>query len=587
MATLTFWRRPIRLILYGLLLALLSAAGLFFCLQYKLDRQALQESADNYAYVGTAHLNEWGSVLEKPLPGEVQELLQESDNVSGIHIQHSRAARILERKVIPETMMYADQLHQRFYAHARIVHAYSISNPEDEIQYDDYVIVLLKQYGREDIGIGRGGASMTLIRTADEPPLENGQELFFHSAYSPRNGAVATNFFSLMTPAAAAHFGLDDTVPEPLAQNPFFLLEEGQGEAEIMAFMEETGIMPHYERYLQVGQNMTVQEIDDFSMLPNAANLHSYVVYGRALGPEDAGKKVCMVSQNLMLRNRFILGDKVKLSISPGCYTAANGWQSGYPGYNDTLLTDYSPGEEYEIVGIFHQLNRDTANPLYYGNNDILIPKGNIAPFTGDISACNLSFRVQGKDFEAFLAEDMPRLEDLGYTVLFQDKGWERVKETYYSMEVRMKLTLACALVTLLCGILAFCILLHNHMKQEYGLQRLLGAYRREALGTHYAGLLTLAPPALSLSAVAAALAWKAVTLAGAVQEAAQELAVTQTAQTAAQKAAQAAEQLAGGEQAGLLLLVLVPLAELGVMALLLPLMAVISEKRGVLRLVK
>ena len=63
MRTFSFLRRPVKPVLYALLLALILTAALVFSWQYHLDGIVLDHAIDTYAYVGTVVRSD-GQVLD-------------------------------------------------------------------------------------------------------------------------------------------------------------------------------------------------------------------------------------------------------------------------------------------------------------------------------------------------------------------------------------------------------------------------------------------------------------------------------------------------------------------------------------------
>lgn len=498
MATFSFLRKPVKPLLYGMLLALLSCAALIFSLQYRLDRQALDDSLENYAFLGVAYPDIETNAMLSPLPESGEAILREADTVSSISTMRTCAAKLLNGATIPDYMMSMSQLNQRYFLQVRIYGTRSLTvNKSDPIHYDSYSFEVIKQWGAETVG--NRGPQLLVIHLAEEPAWEIGQELFFNCGYSIDNNSVAVTSFSFITPAAYEAM-TGQTPDNVLDANPFFLLAEGQGDAEILQFMEETGILPYYEKYAELSNNITVRSIESMTELFNAAKGRLYVAYGRALTEDDAGKKVCMISQNLMLRNRYFVGDTITLSIAPESYSLG-GWENGNPSPEDPLITTYAPSETYEIVGIYHQRARDTADPLYYSHNDILIPSETEADALPLPYA--FTFRVTGPDYDEFQEKTVPALTEAGCAVRLIDNGWEDVADTFYAMEVRCKLMFWCAVLLFLIAAVTFALLLHRHLQKEYGLQRLLGAYRREACRIFFAATGVFAVPALALSGAA------------------------------------------------------------------------------------
>lgn len=72
MEIFSFMRKPLKPLLYGTLLALLCTVALIFFLQYRIDRQTLDEWLSDYAYTGMLYPDIEGEALFTPLPEKTQ-----------------------------------------------------------------------------------------------------------------------------------------------------------------------------------------------------------------------------------------------------------------------------------------------------------------------------------------------------------------------------------------------------------------------------------------------------------------------------------------------------------------------------------
>lgn len=496
MKIFSFMRKPLKPILYGALLALLCTVALIFTLQYRTDKQTLESWLHNYTYVGTICPDEERMAMLSPIPEEAFQIIEEAETICATHTMQTYAAKLLDGHMVVDNMMTMDQLQQRYFVHARIKSYMDWNSPWETYKFDRYSIEIVDEWGSQKIG--NRGLFLNMTRLADEPAFHVGDEVFFTSGYLLNQGFVIVVEFDIYTPAAWEML----TGMEPLnlfMENPFLVLEEGEGEEEILAFLDETGMLPYYEKFAQIDNNLAVRAISDFYALPRTANDRVYVTDGRAITKEDAGKKVCMIHQNLMNRNRYGIGDTITLSVAEDSYSLY-GWENGNPMPEDELITSYGEQETYEIIGFYNEIGRDPYDPLYYSYTDIFIPAEEESdemplPYA-------FSFKVAGVDYDAFVAETMPMLEATGCVVTLADTGWRDVEDAYYAMEVRCKLMFGCAVLSFIAAVVAFTVLLYLHLRKEYGLQRLMGAYRREACQVYLAAMIAVALPALAVSGV-------------------------------------------------------------------------------------
>ena len=496
MKIFSFMRKPLKPMLYGALLMLLCTVALIFSFQYQTDKQTLEDWLSNYTYIGTICPDVESGALLTPIPEETWEQLKKSDTIHSIHSMQTYAAKLLDGHIVVDHMMTTSQLQQRYFVQAKIKSSMDWGS-WGEYKYDRYSIEIVKEWGSNKIG--NRGLFVNMLRLATEPAFEAGDEIFFTSGYQFKNGFVIVVEFDFLTPAAfEALYGMPPA--DIYTQNPFLVLEEGEGEAEIKAFLEETGMMPYYEKFAQLDNNLAVRAISDFYALPKTATDRLYITDGRAITDKDAGKKVCMVSQNLATRNRYGLGDIVTLSVAEESYSLY-GWENGNPMPDDELITSYAPGEEYEIIGIYNQIGRDAYDPLFYSHTDIFVPVEKVV--VEQTLPYAFSFQVLGTDYDVFMAETLPALEQTGCIVKLADTGWQDVEDAYYAMEVRCNVMLWCAILSFIAAAIVFSVLMFLHLRKEYGLQRLMGAYRHEAYRVYLAAIAVVSLPALMISGLA------------------------------------------------------------------------------------
>ena len=500
-----FLRRPLKLILYGIMFALISAAALIFAWQYKLDGLALDYSLRNYAYIGTIYNESAAAPLLQPLPEELISAIEDSSYVDHSEIRQIRGVQLEDVSPVPEHMMTTQQLNQHYFIEAAIIR--NQSPPQDDpIRYETYTASLQRQWGADTIRL----ASLTifLTRLDTEPAFEPGQHIFLIGNYMIEHNAVRTNYMQIYSPGAVHALGLAYEEGSILLENGYTLIPEGLNaldtEAFVFQWMEEKGILPMYQRYTTLANNATAQGIQDMAMLSYMANGRFYIADGRQLYETDAGKNVCVISQGLSLRNRLSVGDTITLRISDSCYTASDkyriaGYQSGFPMEDEAHFLNYGENCEYEVVGIFNQLSKDRNDPFFFTQNDIFIPVNGDSATTA--APYTFSFRVLGPNIDLFMEEFTPVLEENGYAFSIIDAGWEDVADSFYAMRDRRTMMLICAICAFLIAVTLLVVLLLQNFRYEYGVMRLLGAYKKEAFRTYIAGFLFCAIPATVLAA--------------------------------------------------------------------------------------
>lgn len=546
-----FLRRPLRLVLYALLLALLSAAALIFAWQYKLDGIILDHAMDSYAYVGTVVRDgseitrdgkDGGGAYLEPIPEGLVEWLTNCELVSRVDNRRTLAANVGEytqvhrdvtaqTATISDTSMSISRNAQPFhFLEGTIVSSQCWSEPEEEIQFDEYRIKVNRMWSDPayvyDIMI------VDYDRLNGEPQFQEGQRVFVigNQITSGNTGEVMMTQSMIHSPGAHEKIFADFNVPLTLPlQYPITAIPDDVDSTEfIESFLASTGLDEVLEKQMEGKFAVTVRQTRDMMMIRNAAKGMIKTYEGRMLSPEDVGKKVCVISSGMSQRNRLSVGDIIRLSLADGCYTIPagcspsdycsnpagctnpmghliGGWESGEQ-YDGAEPLNYGEYEEYEIVGIYSQKGRAAGNTLYFTANDIFIPaqEDTAAEIPRPYS---FSFRVPGSDYVDFREMAEPVMEEYGYLLMVDDSGWDDVKENFYTMMSRRKLSLLFASAAFAAAVVVLALLLNAHCKYEYGLRRLMGATKREATGIYCSVFFFTTIPGMALALAGAGIA--------------------------------------------------------------------------------
>lgn len=478
-------RRPARLLLCTVLLAILAGAALLFWLQAWIDGLAMENSMDAYAYVGTLTYDETaaqrGDAVTAPelaqIDAQAVALLQDSEYLTAMDTRTTRAGQIAELQTVPDTMITTDRLTQHYFVLGTVTRSFGSSELSSGLLSDAYVI----QPDAEWCGdrFSGSGIDLSLYRTADEEPLPIGSRVFLIGRYVRDTNGVKSNAMLSCTAGAAETLGDTYASSFLMTHAVAILPEDADADEWVTSYLEQTGLRSAYETYRALQKAVTVREISDFSMHPYVYGGRIFLDAGRGLAPADSGTRVCMISQGLANRNRLNVGDTVCLSVADGCYTTASGWESGHPTETEQMLS-YGDYAEYTIVGIFTQRGRDLSDPLFFDQNDILIPADGTAQ--GAVRSYNLSFRVEGSGYDAFREGLGETLAAQGYRLKLRDAGWDDVADTFQMLLLRRKIMLASAAAVFLLTAVLFAVLTNRNCRYTYGLKRVLGAHRREAL---------------------------------------------------------------------------------------------------------
>lgn len=523
MRTFSFLRRPVKPVLYSILLTLILTAALVFGWQYHLDGLVLDHAIDTYAYVGTVVRSD-GKILDdtldmdlreqrdfgydypemggpaflEELPEELIRKLTDCGYVSRIDSRKTQAAMLGECTRIhvgetKQTARISDQMMSLggtsyYFLEATVDKVMENEwRNDDEITVDHYSLRVDRMWS--DPNFSQETMILKVWCLSAEPQFEVGQKIFLLGdyVYYGESGMPSDQQTTFDSPEFIRDYikrhGSDWEL-STVEENRYILIPDGADlENYIQEFLESTGLDVMLERQLRNRNAATVRRTQDMSMIPMFAKNKAKIYEGRLLTPGDMGKKLCVISNGLSQRNRLSVGDTIRLSLADGAYCLENGWETGEQGDEDAALT-YGAFEEYEIVGIYTQAGRRTVNALHFTYNDIFLPaeEGMTAalqkPYT-------VSFKVPGPDYQNFLAEYEPVLSDAGYTLVVEDTGWDDVKESFYTMQTRRQLMLLCAAAAFAAAVIVFAILLNAHCRYEYGIRRLLGAKKGEARGIY------------------------------------------------------------------------------------------------------
>ena len=526
-----FLRRPVRLILYAVLLALVTTAALIFAWQYRLDGIVLDHAVDTYAYLGTVvrtdgeimdSYMDWeveevtpmmgGPAFLEEIPEELVQWLYDSEQVARIDNRRTLAGLVGEYHRVKggtsgQTAKPGGSSGSLYWFLEGTVVFVNVLPVGDDADYGWDTVQVQVERMWNDPNYAPEKMAVEFRRTAEESPLEVGQRIFLigRCAFSGDSGTVQENVTYLETPDFITLQLGEDAELSVVEQYPYTIIPDDlDSESFIQNFLDSTGLDDLLERQVKTLYTVTLRQTQDMRMIPLFAQGKALTYEGRVLTPSDMGKKVCVIPFGISQRNRLSVGDTIQLSAADGCYYAVSGRETGDPNVEDALL-EYHEYEEYEIVGIYTQKGQKDHpdSQLYFNQIDIFVPaeEGTAAEMVRPYS---FSFRVPGPDYLNFQEAFEPVLEEHGYSLVIEDTGWDDVKDTFYTMQNRRQLMLLCAGLAFAAAVLVFAVLLNAHCRYEYGLRRLLGAMKWEAVGIYGATFLFTALPGAAAAVLAA-----------------------------------------------------------------------------------
>ena len=224
----------------------------------------------------------------------------------------------------------------------------------------------------------------------------------------------------------------------------------------------------------------TARIVSDMGLLMPSAEDCLLYTEGRGIRPDDAGKRVCVISHELAQKRELQVGDKLPIALADDAYDVV-GFRKGVPMLGKLLTLPYGSAQEYEIIGTFHQENYEPfKNAFQFSYNDIFIPGAVNEPIAVDEAyPYTLSFRVRGEDTDAFLDETAPKLESLGYSVRLFSSKWSGVESIYKTIRERQGGMVLASVAAMLAGCWIYTLLISKLYLREFALRRLLGTPNR------------------------------------------------------------------------------------------------------------
>ena len=252
---------------------------------------------------------------------------------------------------------------------------------------------------------------------------------------------------------------------------------------------------------------------DDMASIRRVARHQITLEQGRFLGPADAGKAVCVVSQDFLERNGLSLGDTVTFKLGNylmeqygplGAVAVTRGrYASEWTERSFTVVGAWKDSsdrhwQEQEHYSVYSTGSWQDQDPFWsYSDNAVFVPSS-FLPAGCDLE--NHSFRPgevsflvrEAANIGAFTEEGLPLVEELGLKYAWNDAGWPIVAEKLAEAKAlsRMKLLIFSG-AALLAAALTVYLFLYRRRK-EYAVLRALGTPRKAAARALWLPLLAL-----------------------------------------------------------------------------------------------
>ena len=239
---------------------------------------------------------------------------------------------------------------------------------------------------------------------------------------------------------------------------------------------------------------------DDMSAIRRVQQNRLLCLEGRMIGAEDAGSPVCCVSSAYAEEYGVGLGDTVTLFLGDRLfeqYSILGAVACSEERYAENF-TEY---RDFTIVGIWEDMDDNAFVPrdLYwsYNNNTIFVPLS-FLPETADtenhlFQPGEVSFLVEDSaDIIPFINESLPLVKELGVTFQFNDGGWSQYEPQLRTAQTLALTKLLIFSVAALLSVLLTVYLFVARRKQDYAIQRALGASKKLAFNSLFLPLMTL-----------------------------------------------------------------------------------------------
>lgn len=503
---LVFLRKPLKPILYAFIYCVLFSVALIFALQYELDKIAIQETVDNYYYVGTIYDRYIDTPYMRELPEELVRRIADSKYIAAAENRRTVSGRSDRTNAILDYFMTEDTIDLYGMIEGQVYYTFY-----DEDAQKEYA-TLYVQRNWAGILIGQNQVQLEIWHDADYDPNDGGQILhdndrvLITGRFEFDRELNGMNFASMQIRNPAIKCPMNVLDDNPIIFIPEELDRVGTEEF-VQTELEKRGMLDEMEKIRACRNTFTVRPVSDMNMLMSFADYTTYICAGRGIVPSDKGTKVCVVDQFMANKSGIKPGDHINLALSDTSFTCKTTthdatWQSGFPKVDDEF-PEYGELEDYEVIGIFNFYHRRNVEEDFFkfSRNDIFIPVAeDEVPDYSNAIPCTFSFRLDGPDYEDFMDEFEIELYDSGYNISVIDTGWDDFKDSYNSMMSRKLVSLISAIMTLIAATLLSVILISRHFKYEFGLRRLLGASLFEASGAYFAGYLVIGIPALLVS---------------------------------------------------------------------------------------
>ncbi|MBR5701266.1 MAG: hypothetical protein IKX47_02270 [Oscillospiraceae bacterium] len=249
----------------------------------------------------------------------------------------------------------------------------------------------------------------------------------------------------------------------------------------------------------------------DMSVIRRVADLRLVPAEGRFLEPEDEGKPVCVVNADFAYANGISLGDTLRLKL--GDYPMEQYVSLGAVASTRGRYAENWTEQEFTIVGTW----RDVSQGKYlfedyiwaYSDAAVFVPASFLPEGAkrGEHTPGDVTLLIDADAMNAFVENELPRLEADGWITYWNDRGWPQMEEELrLVVQAALYKLLAFGVATLL--VIALTVYLFvSRRSRDYAILRALGMEKGGSGKSLTVPLLCLTLAAV-IPGAAAALLW-------------------------------------------------------------------------------
>ena len=280
------------------------------------------------------------------------------------------------------------------------------------------------------------------------------------------------------------------------------------------------------EKFAPLKEYISVIETDQYTLdVVYTKNMNSIRYFadktigiseGRALTPEDTENEnnVCVIQHDFALEYGLEIGDTITVELGNKLFSQ-NKAVGAVSVVKDRQSTDYTTAE-LEIVGIFKDNRNKYADIMNvdaawaYGKNTVFVPQHllnveeaefeNHSFYPGEVS-----FIIEDAwETPNFESEIVPKLENDGYTVYFEDGGFKDLISPIRATERISLIKLTVLMVAVFAVTYFVSVLYVAGRKRDYAIMRLLGTTKSKSAKGVIVPLLVIAAAATIIGSVSA-----------------------------------------------------------------------------------